>query len=54
MRRSSMVSSGAPTEVFLQRPDETLGDAVPSGSRTKDGEASMPRKAISLWKSLDM
>ena len=27
---------------------------LPSGSRTKDGEASMPRKAISSWKSPDM
>src|SRR5512147_2944147 len=27
---------------------------LPSGWRTKDGEASMPRKAISLWKSSDI
>ena len=43
-----------PQEVFLQRTDEALGDAVALGWRTKDGEASMPRKAISLWKSSDM
>jgi hypothetical protein len=27
---------------------------LPSGSRTKDGEASMPRHLISSWKSPDM
>jgi hypothetical protein len=27
---------------------------LPSGSRTKEGEASMPRHSISSWKSPDI
>ena len=37
-------------EVALKRSATPL----PSGWRTDDGEASMPRKAISLWTSSDI
>ena len=40
-----------PQQVLLEGRSPT---PLPSGWRTKDGEASMPRKAISLWKSSDM
>ena len=43
-----------PEQVLLQGSDEALGDAIALGSRTKDGEASMPRHLISPWKSPDM
>ena len=43
-----------PQEVFLQRTDEAFGDAVALGLTHEGCEASMPRKAISLWKSSDM
>ena len=43
-----------PQEVFLECTDERSATPLPSGWRTKDGEASMPRKAISLWKSSDI
>ena len=40
-----------PEQIFLERSDEALGTAVPSGARTKDGEEVAPNQAISFWKS---
>ena len=48
-----------PEEVLLQGADgrstaPTAATPLPSGWRTNEGELSMPRKAISSWKSPDM
>ena len=39
-----------PQQVVLERADERSAQPLPSGARTKAGELSMPRKAISVWK----
>src|SRR5512144_900470 len=54
-RNSSMVSKWRTHKRFsLSVRMKRSATPLPSGWRTKDGEASMPRKAISLWKSSDI
>ena len=40
-----------PEQIFLERPDEALGTAVPFGGADRDGEDVAPNQAISFWKS---
>ena len=53
--RGSQVFDGIegphPQQVLLQGSDERSATPLPSGSRTKEGEASIPRHSISPWKS---
>jgi hypothetical protein len=48
------IEGSHPQQVLLQGSDEALATPLPSGSRTKEGEASIPRHSISSWKSPDM
>ena len=36
-----------PQQILLQGADEALGDPLPSGSRTKEGDASIPKHLTS-------
>ena len=40
-----------PEQLLLERFEEAFIQPLPSGSRTKAGDDSMPRKRISFWKS---
>ena len=52
---SSMVSKVCTQRKFpLRVRMKRSATALPSGWRTKEGELSMPRKAVSSWKSPDI
>jgi hypothetical protein len=50
-----VVESPLPEQVFFEGAHKTLGALpLPSGARTKAMELTIPRKAISDWKSWDI